>query len=112
MGVGELMTFKTGKGKRMKREMEVYERNIGVGEEKNVGIFIENIQKEEKCEEKIENLKEKHEKELKLLGEERRYYRRELNKKEKELKACSGKCDEKIKEIKIKAKAYVEKTKK
>ena len=110
--VGQLMNMRIGKGLRMKQEMMIYEKNIGVGEEKNVGIFIENIQKEEKCEEKMEKLKEKHEKELRQCGEEKRYYRRELNKKEKELKACSGKCDEKIEQIKKKAKAYVEKTKK
>ena len=110
--VGQLMNMRVGKGLRMKQEMEIYEKNIGVGKEKNVGIFMKNIQKEEKCEKRIENLKEKHEKELRLLEEEKRYYRKELNKKEKELKACNGKCDEKIKQIKIKAKAYVEKTKK
>jgi len=106
--VGEMMNMKVGKGKRMKEEMKVYERNIGVGKEENMGIFMKNIQKEEKCEEKIDNILEKHQKQLRQCGEERRHLYRQVKKEEKERKKCS----EELKDGKIKAKAYVEKTKK
>ena len=106
--VGELMNMRIGKGLRMKKEMEVYERNIGVGEEKNVGIFMKNIQKEEKCEEKIDNILKKHQKELRQCGEERKYLYRQLERREKELKKCSGE----LKDGKKMARAYVNKTKK
>ena len=105
---GEMMNMRIGKGNRMKQEMEVYERNIGVGEEKSVGIFMKNIQKEEKCEEKIDNILEKHQKQLRQCGEERRQLYRQVEKEKKERKKCS----EALKDGKIKAKAYVEKTKK
>ena len=107
-GVGELMSMRIGKGLRMKKEMEVYERNIGVGEEKNVGIFMTDIQKEEKCEEKIDNILKKHQKELRQCGEERKYLYRQLERREKELKKCSGE----LKDGKRMARAYVNKTKK
>ena len=106
--VGELMNMRIGKGLRMKKEMEVYERNIGVGEEKNVGIFMKNIQKEERCEEKIDNILKKHQKELRQHGEEKRYLYRQLEKREKELKKCSGE----LKDGKTKARVYVEKMRK
>ena len=69
---------------------------------------MKNIQKEEKCEEKIDNILKKHQKELRQCGEERKYLYRQLERREKELKKCSGE----LKDGKRMARAYVNKTKK
>ena len=110
--VGQLMRMDVGKGKRMKEEMKVYERNIGVGEEENVGIFFKEMEKEEKCEEKLKKFKKnydrcvyKHEKQMR---EAERLYKRGMDNVVGKLK----KCNEELLDGKKKSIAYVERMKK
>ncbi len=104
--VGEMMNMKVGKGRRMKGEMEVYERNIGIGKDENVGIFFKDLEKEEKCEAKLYNLKEEMESCKKNLVGEKFKLRKEITQRTRALDECT----KELNSGKRKAKDYVIKT--